>query len=156
MENTAWVRISHLYVAKIVDSGSQVYQRHPVTSAGYSYICLADDWTGKTKVSALVPLQQTPPSFPGLRVYEPRRFYVPMECDRSSAKESCEGTLKRHVLRAVLGIFICSGAPLSASGTIVASFMPPQVADSLPFTALIGLIALGAILVFRKMIRDLF
>jgi hypothetical protein len=37
-----------------------------------------------------------------------------------------------------------------------ASLGPTQVADSLPFAALIGLIALGAILVLRKMIRDLF
>jgi len=37
-----------------------------------------------------------------------------------------------------------------------AGLVPTQVADSLPFAALIGLIALGAILVFRKMIRDLF
>jgi hypothetical protein len=36
------------------------------------------------------------------------------------------------------------------------SLVPNRVADSLPFAALIGLIALGAILVLRKMIRDLF
>ncbi len=77
-----------------------------------------------------------------------------------------EGTLKPHVLKDVLkdvlkvalGIFVCSGVVLSASGATVNAIglAPNRVADSLPFVALIGVIALGAILVLRKMIRDLF
>lgn len=67
-----------------------------------------------------------------------------------------EGTLKRYALTVVL-VFICSAAPSGASGAImVAGGSPAQIADSLPFAVLIGLIALGAVLVLRKMIRDLF
>jgi hypothetical protein len=68
------------------------------------------------------------------------------------------GTLKPHVLKIPLGIFVCAGAVLSASGATTGAIglAPNRVADSLPFAALIGLIALGAILVLRKMIRDLF
>ena len=68
------------------------------------------------------------------------------------------GTLKPHILKLALGIFVCSGAVLGASGATASSIglAPNQVADSLPFAALIGVIALGAILVLRKMIRDLF
>ena len=74
-----------------------------------------------------------------------------------SLKES-GGTLKPHVLKLALGIFVCTGAVSSASGatTSAIGLAPNPVADSLPFAALIGLIALGAILVLRKMIRDLF
>jgi len=69
-----------------------------------------------------------------------------------------EGTLKPHVLKLALGIFACTGAVLSASGatTSAIGLAPNPVADSLPFAALIGLIALGAVFVLRKMIRDLF
>jgi hypothetical protein len=56
------------------------------------------------------------------------------------------------------GVFIGFGAPVSAIGstTIAASLVRTQAADSLPFAVLIGGIALGAVLVLRKMIRDLF
>jgi hypothetical protein len=75
-----------------------------------------------------------------------------MECDK------VEGTLKRHLLTIMLGIFTGFGAPLSTSGTtsMAASLVRTQTADSLPFAVLIGGIALGAVLVLRKMIRDLF
>lgn len=66
--------------------------------------------------------------------------------------------MKSHVLKLALGIFVCTGAVLSTSGATASAIglAPNRVADSLPFAALIGLIALGAILVLRKMIRDLF
>ena len=69
-----------------------------------------------------------------------------------------EDTMKRHLLTIMLGILTWVGAPLSAGGTTasVAGSVQSQGTDSLPFVALIGLIALGAILVLRKMIRDLF
>jgi hypothetical protein len=66
--------------------------------------------------------------------------------------------MKRHLLTIMLGVFIGFGAPLSTSGTttMAASLVRTQTADSLPFAVLIGGIALGAVLVLRKMIRDLF
>jgi len=66
--------------------------------------------------------------------------------------------MKRHLLTIMLGVFIGFGAPLStcAATTIAASLVRTQTADSLPFAVLIGGIALGAVLVLRKMIRNLF
>jgi hypothetical protein len=76
-------------------------------------------------------------------------------------RDKAEGTLKRHLiamLTNVLGVLIGFGAALSTSAatTAAASLVRTQTADSLPFAVLIGGIALGAVLVFRKMIRDLF
>jgi hypothetical protein len=66
--------------------------------------------------------------------------------------------LQSHVLKLALGIFVCTGAVLSAGGATTGAMglAPNRVADSLPFAALIGVIALGAVFVLRKMIRDLF
>ncbi|HXO05555.1 MAG TPA: hypothetical protein VN884_07980 [Candidatus Sulfotelmatobacter sp.] len=66
--------------------------------------------------------------------------------------------MKRHLSAIMLGILTGIGAPLSAGGATAgaAGSVQTQGADSLPFVALIGLIALGAIFVLRKMIRDLF
>jgi hypothetical protein len=66
--------------------------------------------------------------------------------------------MRRHLFTILLGIVTGVLAPLSAGGTTasVAGSVPNQGPDSLPFVALIGLIALGAIFVLRKMIRDLF
>ena len=68
------------------------------------------------------------------------------------------GNLEPHAISLFLGAF-CFRAFQWRAGSMAAmaaSPIPTQVADSLPFAALIGLIALGAILVLRKMIRDLF
>jgi hypothetical protein len=66
--------------------------------------------------------------------------------------------MKRHLLTIMVGILTAIPAPLSAGGINAnpAGSVQSQGADSLPFVALIGLIALGAIFVLRKMIRDLF
>jgi hypothetical protein len=68
------------------------------------------------------------------------------------------GNLKLHAFSLFLVAFFCCAFQSRAGGTVAmgASFVPTQVADSLPFAALIGLIALGAMLVLRRMIRDLF
>jgi hypothetical protein len=109
-------------------------------------------WTPRPKVSALVPLQKLILLSPALTVCESRRRYGPIAGRNRSVRE---GTLKRYALILVL-VFI-SAAPSRASGTItLAASLPAQTADSLPFAVLIGLIALGAVLVLRKMIRDLF
>jgi hypothetical protein len=65
---------------------------------------------------------------------------------------------KEKLLTLVPVVFAGFASPSRATGTITAAAnpMPGQVADSLPFAVLIGLIALGAVLVLRKMIRDLF
>jgi len=67
-------------------------------------------------------------------------------------------SLKQLLLSLALAVFASLCLPVSATGTMLAvgGPAPTQIADSLPFAALIGLIAVGAILVFRKMIRDLF
>jgi hypothetical protein len=66
---------------------------------------------------------------------------------------------KEKLLTLVPVVFASLGSPLRATPTITAaanSTPTQQVADSLPFAMLIGLLALGAVLVLRKMIRDLF
>lgn len=67
-------------------------------------------------------------------------------------------SLKQVLLSLALVVFASLCLPVSATGsmTAVAALPPSQVMDSLPFAAIIGLIAVGAVLVFRKMIRDLF
>jgi drug/metabolite transporter (DMT)-like permease len=87
-----------------------------------------------------------------LWVCHPGQIYVPMECDKA------EGTLKRHLLTNALGVLLGFGSALgtSAATTAAASLVRNQTTDSLPFAVLIGAIALGAVLVLRKMLRDLF
>lgn len=66
--------------------------------------------------------------------------------------------MKRHLFTNALGVLIGFGGALStrAATTAAVSLVRNQTADSLPFVVLIGAIAVGAILVLRKMMRDLF
>jgi hypothetical protein len=100
----------------------------------------------------------TSASFAVFTVCEPGVLCVSIESGQHSGMESRGADLKLHAFSLFLGAFSCCASRLRAGGTvaIAASLVPTQVADSLPFAALIGLIALGAILVLRKMIRDLF
>lgn len=68
------------------------------------------------------------------------------------------GNLKPHAFSLFLGAvsFCAFQSRAGAYGCEGGEPVPIQVADSLPFAALIGLIALGAIFVLSKVIRDLF
>lgn len=64
--------------------------------------------------------------------------------------------MKKHLPILLAGL-ISGGRSLTAIGATALgpNSAPSNFADSLPFAALIGLIAVGAVLVLRKMIRDL-